>query len=116
MLLIRMKLGGRFTLDDVRAFDLQRQHAIAKLRCPFNRHLTLCDVRDCELSTPDVVSAIQAVIGNPLFRSRRCALIVSGALKRLQARRAAPHDTVALFDDPTEAEHWLLTPEKCNAA
>ncbi|MBA3878256.1 MAG: hypothetical protein C0500_00890 [Sphingobium sp.] len=107
--LIRMTLGGFFSLDDVERLDAERRRALAALNCGLNQHLTLCDVAACQLSTPDVVAALQRVIGNPLFRSKRCAMVVRGALARMQARRAVQRADVAMFDTRAAAEAWLFT-------
>lgn len=109
--LIRMTLGGFFTLDDVRRLDVERRRALSALNCGLNEHLTLCDVVACELSTPEVVAALQSVIGNPMFRSKRCAMVIRGALARLQARRAVQRADVAMFESHPEAEAWLLNAE-----
>ncbi len=106
--LIRMRLSGFFTLDDVRNFDRERQSAIGRLQCGFNQHLTLCDVAECQLSTPEVADALQRAIGNSLFRSRKCAMVVRGALARLQAKRVVQRPDIRMFDSITEAEHWLM--------
>lgn len=107
-LLIRMTLAGFFTLEDVRRFDQERQLAIGKLRCGINQHFTLCDVSGCELSTPDVAAALQRVIGNPIFRSRKCAMVVRGALARLQAKRVVQRQDIQMFDQIADAEAWLM--------
>jgi hypothetical protein len=106
--LIRMKLGGHFTIADVQRLEADRRAALRELGCRVNQHLTLCDVSACQLSAPDVVIELQKVIGNPLTRSRKCAMVVRGALARLQARRAVQRDDVAMFDTAVEAEAWLL--------
>ena len=56
-----------------------------------------------------VVAALRAVIGRPDYRSRRCAMVVRGALARIQARRAVDRGDVMLFDDPAAARAWLLS-------
>ena len=110
--MIRLTLSGLFTLDDVARMDHERRSKIGSLRCGYNRHLALCDVRDTCLSTPEVATALQIAIGNPLFRAKRCAMIVSSALARIQARRVVNRADVAWFEEPGAAEAWLLQPDQ----
>lgn len=106
--LMRMTLGGFFQIADVQKLDHERRLAFRQLGCAMNEHLTLCDVSQCALSTPEVVAELQKVIGNPIYRSKRCAMVVPGMLARLQARRAVQRDDVAMFSTLAEAERWLL--------
>lgn len=111
LLLIRMTLGGFFSVADVEKLDAERHAALLRLRCGLNQHLSLVDVRACELSTPEVAAALQKMLGNPIYRSRRCALILNGALARMQARRVVQRADVAMFDDVDAATAWLLAPD-----
>lgn len=108
--ILRLTMSGMFTADDVRRMDHERQRAIGQLRCGFNRHLALCDVSATELSTTDVADALRQAIGQPMFRARRCAMVLSGTLARMQARRVVDRPDVAFFDTVAEAEAWLMRP------
>ena len=105
---VRTVLSGFFELEDVARYARERNLAIRKLGCPPNRHLTLIDATSCQLSTPDVVAALQGVIGEPGYRSLRCAMVVPGALAKMQARRAVQRGDVGMFDTDDAAERWLL--------
>lgn len=107
-LLIRMVLKGFFQVDDVRRFDADRRAAIRSLNCGLNRHLMLCNVSQTALSTPDVVEALKLAINNPLLKARRCAMVVPGALAKMQARRTVLGGDMRMFDTTEAAEHWLL--------
>lgn len=113
--LLRLTLAGQFTLADVAAMDRERQRAIGTLRCGFNKHLALCDVHATELSTPEVAAALQQAIGQPLFRAKRCAMVISGAVARIQARRVVGRDDIAFFEMPEEAEAWLMRMDTAEA-
>ena len=106
---VRTVLSGFFDLEDVARYARERNVAIRKLGCLPNRHLTLIDATTCQLSTPDVVAALQGVIGEPGYRSLRCAMVVPGALAKMQARRAVQRSDVGMFDTLEEAERWLLS-------
>lgn len=107
--LVRVKLEGMFNLDDVRAMDQERHRAITRLGCPPNQHLFFCDATGTHLSTPEVAAALHHAISNPLFRAKRCTIVVSSMLARLQARRVVDRADVQLFDDLAKAEAWLLS-------
>ena len=114
--LLRTTLSGFFEIDDVVRYQLGRNDALRRLGCLPNRHVTLVDVSGCQLSTPDVVAALQKVIGEPGFRSWRCAMVVPGALARMQARRAVQgRGEVEMFDCRENAERWLLETEQVAA-
>ena len=101
-------LAGFFELEDVARYRSDRNCAIAQLGCPPNRHLTLIDATACQLSTQEVVAALQGVIGEPGYRSLRCAMVVPGALAKMQARRAVQRGDVGMFETLAAAEHWLM--------
>lgn len=114
--LVLLDLSGNFSLDDVNQLDIERRRAVDGLKCGANQHLTLCDVSQTTLSTPDVVAALQQTIGNPAYRSKRCAMVVDGTLARLQARRAVARGDVMMFDTRADALRWLLRGNQSEAA
>lgn len=106
--LLRITLSGTFSLADVEQMDLERKGAIGTLKCGFNDHKVLIDVSRCDLSTPDVAEALQAAIGNPVFRAGQCAMVVASALIRMQARRVVNRPDMRFCASVAEAEAWLI--------
>ncbi|MBY0519969.1 MAG: STAS/SEC14 domain-containing protein [Sphingomonas sp.] len=106
--LLRIRLSGTFSVADVEQMDLERKGAIGTLRCRFNDHRVLIDVSRCDLSTPDVAEALQAAIGNPVFRAGKCAMVVASALIRMQARRVVNRPDMRFCTSVEEAEAWLI--------
>lgn len=106
--LLRITLGGTFSVADIDQMDLERKGAIGSLRCGFNDHKVLIDVVGCDLSTPDVAEALQAAIGNPVFRAGKCAMVVESALVRMQARRVVNRPDMRFCASVAEAEAWLI--------
>ncbi len=106
--MLHVRLEGFFSLADVAAYETAFQQALIDLGAGPNEHLTLCDASAAALSTAEVTAAFQRVIAKPENRSRRCALVVDGALARIQARRTADRDDVMLFDNVPAARKWLL--------
>lgn len=110
--LIRIRMGGLFGPQHVTAFLEARERAHARLRCAPNRHLTLNDVREMKIQPQQSVAAFQEMLADPAYRSRRLAFVVAPTLARGQLARAlAGRSDAALFEDPLEAEAWLMSPE-----
>lgn len=107
--LIRITMAGLFTSSDIAAFLAARREAHAQLRCGPNQHLTLNDLRGMKIQPQQAVAAFQHMLADPAYRSRRLAFIVAPTLARGQLARAlSGRADAALFEDPAEAEAWLL--------
>src|SRR4051812_37048632 len=106
--LVRITMGGLFTLDDIAAFAEARQAAHRKLRCAANAHLTLNDLRALKIQPQEVVAAFRAMLAEPAYRSRRLAFVCGPTLARNQLTRALGARDALCFDDPVSAEAWLL--------
>src|SRR3569623_3220264 len=106
--LVRITMGGRFTLDDIAAFAEARHKAHCKLRCPANAHVTLNDLRELKIQPQEVVTAFREMLAAPDYRSRRLAFVCGPTLARNQLTRALATRDARCFDDPVSAEAWLL--------
>jgi hypothetical protein len=113
--LIRIRMAGIFTHDDIDAFIAARRDAHRELGCPPNAHLTLNDLRGMKIQPADVVAAFHELLGSPEYRSRRLAFVVGQTLTRGQLMRAATGRTVRWFEDPVAAEAWLLEEDEESA-
>jgi hypothetical protein len=109
--LIRISMAGLFTPADIAAFLEERRRAHARLRCGANRHLTLNDVRGMKIQPQDAVAAFRHMLSDPAYRSRRLAFIVAPTLARGQLARALTGRDARMFEDPREAEAWLMRPD-----
>lgn len=109
--LVRIRMAGFFTRADIRAFLAAREKAHEALGCAPNQHLTLNDVRGMKIQAQDIVDAFQEMLAAPEYRSRRLAFIVSPTLAKLQLMRALDSRVARSFEDPVEAEAWLLGKE-----
>ncbi|RYD89429.1 MAG: hypothetical protein EOP61_31660 [Sphingomonadales bacterium] len=105
--LIRIRMAGFFTKEDIDAFLAARGAEHAKLRCGPNQHLTLNDLRDMKIQSQEMVDAFREVLADPLYRSRRLAFIVSPTLARSQLMRALDRRYARCFEDIWTAEAWL---------
>lgn len=107
--LVRIRMSGLFTLDDVRDFYETRRRVHAALGLPKNEHLTLNDVRDLKILPQQTLAAFCDMLADPDFHSRRLAFVVGPTLVRGQVVRALDGRTNArCFGEVEEAEAWLL--------
>lgn len=110
--LVRIAMRGLFTLDDVREFYEVRRSAHEALGLPKNAHLTLNDVRELKILPQDTLAAFCDMLADPDYRSRRLAFVVAPSLVRAQVVRAlGGRGDARCFEDPAEAERWLLADE-----
>ena len=110
--IIRIVMTDLFTLDDVRAFYEARRHAHEELGLAKNAHLTLNDVRGLKILPQDTLAAFGEMLADADYHSRRLAFVVAPTLVRAQVARALDgRDNARWFEDPAEAEAWLLAEE-----
>ena len=106
--LIRIKMGGLFTLADIDAFCRDRREAHAQLACAPNQHLTLNDVRGMKIQLQEVVAAFRDLLAAPEYRSRRLAFVAGPTLARSQLMRALSGRDARCFEEIWSAEAWLF--------
>ena len=110
--LVRIVMSGLYTLDDVRAFYEARRQAHEELGLPKNVHLTLNDVRALKILPQDTLAAFGEMLSDADYHSRRLAFVVAPTLVRAQVVRALDgRRNARWFEDPAEAEAWLLAEE-----
>jgi hypothetical protein len=109
--LVRIRMGGFFTIEDIEAFLAARHEAHKQLTCPRNAHVSLNDIRDMKIQSQEIVDAFRAMLAAPDYRSRRLAFIVSPTLARTQVMRALDRREARCFEDPWRAEAWLFAKE-----
>jgi hypothetical protein len=105
---VRYELGGFFDEPSLAALRAERAAKLPLLRTAPNQHVTLCDVSRCAIQSQDAIAALRVILAEPEWRARRVAMVVDGALARMQVRRLVenmPH--VQCFDDTASAEAWL---------
>lgn len=105
-------MRGLFALDDVRGFYEARRRAHEALGMAKNAHLTLNDVRELKILPQDTLAAFCDMLADPDYHSRRLAFVVAPTLVRAQVMRAlGSRGQARCFEDPAEAERWLLADE-----
>lgn len=106
--LVRIRMSGLFTLDDIQGFLAARREAHAMLGCGPNQHLTLNDLRGMKIQHQEVVAAFRDMLAAPGYRSRRLAFVVGPTLAKSQLMRALSGRDARCFEDVASAEAWLL--------
>jgi len=113
--LLRIRMAGFFTREDIIGFAEGLRQAHGLLACPPDAHVTLNDLRDLKIQSRETVDMFREMLANPQHRSRRLALLVSPTLARSQAMRVLDGRTVRCFEDAARAEAWLLEPNAAAA-
>ncbi len=106
--LVRIRLSGFFTTDDIEGFLEARRLAHAQLRCGPNRHLTINDVTGMKIQAQEIVAAFRDMLSAPDYQSRRLAFVTGPTLARSQLMRTLVNRTARCFDDVESAEAWLF--------
>ena len=106
--LVRIRMSGFFTTNDIRDFMAARAVAHRQLRCAPNTHFTLNDIRGMKIQSQEIVDAFREMLAGPEYRSRRLAFIVSPTLARTQLIRAIASREARCFQDAWQAETWLF--------
>lgn len=107
--LIRMRLRRFWTVAIVERFAADQQRAARALRCGRGGHRVLCESAGPPQSQA-VIAAMQALVIDIPNKAARFALIPSGAISQLQARRLLVRPDMAIFADVAAAEEWLFGP------
>ena len=62
--LLRLSLSGFFDRSTLDRFVAERNAAVVRLGCRPNRHVTLCDLTTCQLSSPEIVADLDETLGD----------------------------------------------------
>lgn len=107
--LVRIRLSGFFSVDDVTRFQAELLLAHKRLRCGRRGGpLTINDISGMAIQSQDVVARWGAFLADPAHRSRRLAFVVGSSLARMQLQRAIGGRDARVFTDAAEAERWLF--------
>ena len=106
--LLRVKLKGFFTVEEVGAFAAAAQKAVADMGCSSGDWLHSCDIGEMALQTQQVAEMFGQFINHPERRSRKLAIITGRSPVRMQIRRLMTRQDAVLFDLQSDADAWLL--------
>jgi hypothetical protein len=107
--LFETRIEGFWALEDVAAFGRAVTDAGARIAATGRAPVSLCDYTGAAVQSQEVIAALQALMENPVVRSRRVAMYTAGPAAHAQAARATRNrDEFRFFDDRAAAERWLL--------
>jgi hypothetical protein len=107
--LVRIRMAGFFTPEDIETFLAERAKAHARLTCAPNQHLTLNDLRGMKIQAQESVEMFRTMLADPAYRSRRLAFVMGRTLARTQLNRALDQRYARCFEDTATAEAWLFS-------
>lgn len=108
--LVRVRLSGFFTTEEIDRFEAELQREHRRLGCDRRGGpLTLNDLTAMSIQSQEVLARWGEFLANPTHRSRRLALVVASALGRMQLQRIIGDRNARVFTDAVEAEKWLFS-------
>lgn len=110
--LIRVRMWGFFSVDDVLRYRRAIERISPTLGCPPSAQLMLNDVSDLVIQSQDVVAAFREASIDPRHSVRPVAFVVSSVLGRMQVARVMEGRNAQIFATAQEAESWLLGPAR----
>lgn len=106
--LLKVRMGGFFSLDDVADYHDAVHRATARLGGLPSQQRMICDISEMRIQTQDVVDAFRQVMGDPKYRRRKVGFVVASSLARMQALRVIGSRHAQCFATEAEAEAWLF--------
>ena len=115
--LVRIRLSGFFSVDDIGRFQAELLLAHRRLGCGRRGGpLTINDISNMAIQSQDVVARWGAFLADPAHRSRRLAFVVGSTLARMQLQRTINGRDAKVFTAADEAEQWLFAEVANDAA
>ena len=107
--LIRSRIEGFLTVEDVIEWSRQEQAAVMKIGCGSGEFLLFLDTSGCQIQSQAVVSLFQHIIATSCYKAQRIAIMRGNSLTRMQTDRiVSGYAYIAHFDTVSAAEDWLL--------
>ena len=109
--LLTVSLSGHWDLDILRNYQTDRQAAIRSMVSAGVAEAdirVLVDRRNQSVQSQDVAAALSEMLRDVEMKTARTAVIVSGALQRIQTIRTSGTERTRVFTDEHEAKAWLL--------
>jgi hypothetical protein len=107
--LVRARMGGLLTLDEVKRFSAEEQAAVRGMGLGSGEFLLLVETEGNVVQTQDVVQALQDLIQHSPLKAKRIATVRTSALATLQTRRLTTlRNDYEVFDSLADAEAWLF--------
>ena len=111
--LVRAKMWGFMTPEEVLDFSEQEQRIVADMGCGSGEFLLLIDTEGAVIQSQEVVAGFMDLVANSPLKARRIAVVRGSSLTRMQTQRILMiRDNAAIFAAMPEAEEWLFAPEQ----
>jgi hypothetical protein len=111
--LVRARMWGFMTPDEVIGFSRQEQQIVADMGCGSGEFLLLIDTDGAVIQSQEVVAGFMELVANSPLKARRIAVVRGSSLTRMQTQRILMiRDNAAIFATMPEAEEWLFAPEQ----
>ena len=110
--LLKVSLSGLWDLDTLENYRADRRVAIQRMAdagVAEAEILLLVDRRDQTVQSQELTNALIDMVDEVETRTARTAVIVGGALLRLQALRTSRTERTRVFTDESEAMDWLMS-------
>lgn len=108
--LIRARVEGMFSVEELQRFRREHQAAVRALGGPSGGYDMITDLTGFAIQAQPITQTLHSVIADLPLRPTRSAIVVSSVLLRLQLKRTIPNDKIRFFDTVAEADLWLKTP------
>lgn len=105
---VRIVLSGQLAASDIAGLFEAERAAVALIQGQMGQHLLLIDARELGVQPQAVAQAMQSVLLTH-EAARRIALVVGGALMKMQTKRVMSGTDFQTFDTIDAAEEWLLS-------
>lgn len=106
--LIRIKMGGMLTVEEIRAFSTEQQRVATNMRAASGEFDLLVEAIGTVVQTQEVTDALAALMLNSPVKSGKIAVVREGALTRIQTKRIGQRrSNYEVFSSMADAEAWL---------
>jgi len=106
--MLRVRIGGFFTVADVEAYaDANRRATLLLGGLPSTQRV-LCEIVGIEIQSGPAAEAFSRFLNNPKMRDRKAAFVLKSSLARIQLRRVLGDRKAPCFETAEEAEAWLM--------
>ena len=109
--LLQIQLAGYWDLEELERFEAARRTALAGTGWNAGEYVCLVDLREHGVQSQDVTARAHACLMAADTLPKRLAIVVPGALAKMQVSRIVKDQKERFFDDPRNATAWLLEPE-----
>lgn len=105
--LLRLKLNGMWEVETLKRFEGERRMRLQLAGWKSGEFDCLVDLREHGVQTKEVAAGGQEIHQAVDLRPRKLAIIVAGAIKKMQVSRTIEGTLEQVFDDEHEALRWL---------